>query len=76
MTIVYPQGAPTFTDALCGRIREVVVHAHLRTLPPQVLPAGGEPAPRAPVQAWVNELWQAKDEEIERVLAERKSQAG
>ncbi|MEZ5716997.1 MAG: acyltransferase [Burkholderiaceae bacterium] len=73
VTIVYPQGAPSFTDALCGRIPEVVVRAHLRSIPPQVLPAGGEPAPRAPVQAWVNELWQAKDEEITQILARKKT---
>ena len=72
LTAVYPQGAPTFTDALCGRIPEVVVRAQLRSIPPQALPANGEPAPRAPVQAWINELWQAKDEEITQILASKK----
>ena len=76
VTIVYPQGAPTFTDALCGRIPEVVVRAQLRSIPPQALPANGEPAPRAPVQAWINELWQAKDEEITQVLAASKDRSG
>ena len=73
VTIVYPQGLPTFTDAMAGRLGDVVVRVHLREVPVQVLPAPGEPAPRAAVQAWVNELWQAKDEEITRLLAERQS---
>ncbi|MBX3631791.1 MAG: acyltransferase [Acidovorax sp. SCN 68-22] len=72
VTIVYPDGTPTFTDALAGRLGNVVVRVHLRSIPAEVLPPPGEPAPRAAVQAWVNELWQAKDEEIEQVLAERK----
>lgn len=72
VTIVYPQGTPTFTDALTGRLGDVVVRAHLRSIPPDVLPAPGDPAPRTAVQAWVNGLWQAKDEEIERLLTERR----
>ena len=73
VTIVYPQGTPTFTDALTGHLGDVIVRAHLRSIPPEVLPAPGDPAPRAAVQTWVNGLWQAKDEEIERLLAERRS---
>ncbi len=69
VTIVYPQGTPTFTDAMAGRLGNVVVRVHLRPIPPAVLPAPGEPAPRAAVQAWVNELWQAKDQEITELLA-------
>ena len=69
VTIVYPQGIPTFTDAMTGRLGDVVVRAHLRDIPAAVLPPPGEPAPRAAVQAWVNELWQAKDQEITELLA-------
>ncbi len=72
VTIVYPQGTPTFTDAMAGRLGQVVVRAHLRSIPPDVLPTPGEPAPRAAVQTWVNGLWQEKDQEIERLLAERR----
>jgi hypothetical protein len=69
VTIVYPQGTPTFTDAMAGRMGKVVVRAHLRAIPPQVLPPANEPVPRAAVQSWVNELWQAKDEEIGQLLS-------
>lgn len=72
VTIVYPQGTPTFTDAMAGRLGQVVVRAHLRSIPSDVLPTPGEPAPRAAVQTWVNGLWQEKDQEIERLLAERR----
>lgn len=68
VTIVYPQGTPTFKDAMAGRLGDVVVQAHLRPIPSSVLPPAGEPAPRAPIQAWVNGLWEAKDQEIARLL--------
>ena len=33
VTIVYPDGAPTFWEFMCGRVPRVVVRAKLRTLP-------------------------------------------
>ncbi len=69
VTIIYPQKTPTFNDAMAGRLGDVVVHVHLRDIPAQVLPTPGELAPRAPVQAWVNQLWKLKDEEIAAELA-------
>lgn len=71
VTIVYPQGTPTFPDAMAGRLGDVVVHVHLRPIPANVLPPAGEPAPRAPVQAWVNQLWQLKDDELQEALKQR-----
>lgn len=69
VTIVYPQGTPTFPDAMAGRLGDVVVNVHLRPIPAEVLPAPGEPFKRAAVQVWVNQLWQLKDDEIEGELA-------
>lgn len=74
VTIVYPQGTPTLVDALCGRIRQVVVQVHARPIPAHVLPAPGEPSLRAPVQAWVNGLWQHKDAEIDTLLGSAQGQ--
>ena len=71
VTIVYPQAtrtAPTLVDLMCGRVRAITVQVHVRQIGPEVLPAQGEPAPRAPVQAWINGLWQDKDAEITQVL--------
>ena len=72
VTIVYPQTtagtAPTLVDLMCGRVQAITVQVHVRQIGPEVLPAQGEPAPRAPVQAWINGLWQDKDAEITQVL--------
>ena len=70
VTIIYPQArpAPTLVDLMCGRVRAITVQVHVRTIGPEVLPAQGEPAPRAPVQAWINGLWQDKDAEITQLL--------
>ena len=70
VTIVYPQArpAPTLVDLMCGRVQAITVQVHVRQIGPEVLPAQGEPAPRAPVQAWINGLWQDKDAEITQVL--------
>ncbi len=72
VTIVYPQAAagsaPTLIDLMCGRVRAITVQVHVRPISAEVLPAQGEPAPRAPVQAWINGLWQDKDAEIGQVL--------
>lgn len=72
ITIVYPQGRPTFTQFLMGRVRRVVVQA--RTLPvPNVNPAPGqnhEQALRDTVQQWVNQLWADKDAQISRILGQ------
>ena len=70
VTIVYPQArpAPTLIDLMCGRVRAITVQVHVRPIGAEVLPAQGESAPRAPVQAWINGLWQDKDAEITQVL--------
>jgi len=66
ITIVYPQGIPTFMQFLQGRVRQVVVR--VRTLPLPVLstPPGvpREQALRETCQRWVNQLWVDKDDTI------------
>ena len=72
ITIVYPQGQPSFTQFLMGRVKRVVVQA--RTLPvPAAKPAAGqshEQALRETVQQWVNQLWADKDAQISRILSQ------
>jgi len=71
VTIVYPEGAPTFWQFLCGRMPRVVVRVHRRQIPPEVL-AGDyatDPRFRRRVQRWLQEVWQAKDAEIDALLA-------
>ena len=72
ITIVYPQGQPSFTQFLMGRVQRVVLQA--RTLPvPTAKPAPGqshEQALRETVQQWVNDLWADKDVQISRILGQ------
>jgi 1-acyl-sn-glycerol-3-phosphate acyltransferase len=70
VTIVYPDGQPTFTQFLMGRVDRVVVQ--VRTLPvPKAKPASGqapEQALRDTCQRWVNQLWTDKDALISSIL--------
>ena len=66
VTIVYPDGRPTVIDLLAGRIREVRVH--IRELPiPRDLIGGdyeNDAGFRERFQAWLNDLWAAKQSRI------------
>ena len=70
VTIVYPDGAPTFWQFLQGRMRRVVVRARLLPIPRHLINAdyAGDPAVRAAFQSWVQELWRDKDARITEVL--------
>ena len=66
VTIVYPDGIPSMSDLLAGRIRSV--HIKVRELP---IPAGmvggdyeNDDAYRTRFQAWINDLWLQKDAQI------------
>ena len=70
MTIVYPEGAPTFWQFLRGDLREVVVRA------PRAVPAefsagdyAGDPKVRKQVQRWLHEQWLRKDAQIDALEA-------
>jgi 1-acyl-sn-glycerol-3-phosphate acyltransferase len=70
VTIVYPAGAPTFWQFLCGTTPEVIVR--LRELPiPAEFCAGDytvDNAFRARFQGWLDALWAEKDAQIESLL--------
>lgn len=66
VTIVYPHGAGNMMDLIAGRVREIRVH--VRELPITAERRGdydGDAAFRQRFQTWVNDLWQAKDAQIE-----------
>src|SRR3990167_3071966 len=75
ITIVYPDGAPTFWHFLQGKLRRIVVR--VRTLPvPQHLAHGdyaGDPTIREAYQRWVHQLWQEKDAQIAALLSSAQS---
>jgi len=71
VTIVYPDGAPTFWHFLRGDLREVVVHVQRLPIPAEFSTSDymGDSKVRKQVQRWLHELWQRKDERIEQVLS-------
>jgi 1-acyl-sn-glycerol-3-phosphate acyltransferase len=70
-TIVYPHGAPTFWQFLCGRTPSIVVQVRQLPIPPDFC-AGDYAADtefRASFHRWLAQLWQDKDRQIAHVLA-------
>ena len=71
VTIVYPEGAPTFSYFLLGKMRRVVVR--VRSLPiPQHLLQGdyaNDPIFREAFSQWVQQLWRDKDAQIDALLS-------
>lgn len=67
VTIVYPDGVPSFWDLLSGKVRQVVVRVRELEIPRDLLGGDyeGDPAFRARMQAWVRAMWAEKDRRIE-----------
>lgn len=73
VTIVYPGNkAPGFWALLNGSISRVIIDIQVRELDPALWAGDYENDPefRQMVQAWVNQLWVAKDQRIEQLRAE------
>ena len=70
ITIVYPDGIPTFWLFLQGNVRRIVVRARVLPIPRDLMGAdySGDPAVRAAFQAWVQQLWREKDGQISGLL--------
>ena len=70
VTIVYPEGAPTFWQFLCGRVPRVVVRVRSVPVPERLLQTDvvTDPRERVAFRRWVNEMWRDKDAVIEEVL--------
>lgn len=62
VTIVYPQGRPSFWDFLCGRVN--VIKVHVEEIPVTEDFVGDyidDPVFRNKFQQWLNDLWHEKD---------------
>lgn len=70
VTIVYPDGVPSFWDLLCGKLHRVVVRVKPLPVPLELAGAdyGDDPAVRDAYQRWVSQLWINKDALIENAL--------
>jgi 1-acyl-sn-glycerol-3-phosphate acyltransferase len=70
VTIVYPDGTPSYWDLACGRAGRVVVRVQERSIP-QDLSGGdysGDAAYRLRFQAWLGALWLEKDALIAQLI--------
>lgn len=69
VTIVYPDGTPTFSHLLTGQIGRVVVRVQARPIPPDLLGGDpqGDPAHRQRLAAWIDAQWREKDALISRI---------
>jgi 1-acyl-sn-glycerol-3-phosphate acyltransferase len=73
VTIYYPQGAPSFWDFVCGKVKDI--HVDIKVLSIEELLASDafamdyfdNPAQRARFQQWLNALWQEKDRTLEQM---------
>ncbi|MBK7263702.1 MAG: acyltransferase [Rubrivivax sp.] len=70
VTIVYPDGAPTFGQFLRGEMRRVIVRVERRPIPLECRRDDGtvDADFRRQVQRWLLELWQLKDAQISALL--------
>ncbi|MGA2780771.1 MAG: acyltransferase [Smithella sp.] len=67
ITIVYPDGIPTFKEFLCGKVKRIIVRMKTIEIPQQFLHGDyeGDQAFRVAIHKWVQQLWQEKDLQIQ-----------
>jgi len=69
VTIAYPNGIPSFFDYLCGKVKVIKVHIRMMPIDSALLGDYQNDAEyRASFQQWVNDLWQQKDQQFERLM--------
>lgn len=75
VTIVYPEGTPSFWALLCGNVGAVTVDVRQRPIPPHLL--GGDSlsdkARRQRIRGWIEAQWKDKDRLIQGLLDARRS---
>lgn len=71
LTIVYPDGTPSFWRFLRGDVPRVILRARTVEIPPGMADGdhASDPAYRQRVQGWVHQLWTEKDALISHTLA-------
>lgn len=66
VTIYYPQGAPSFWDFLCGRVKQVRVEIETQRIDPSLIgDYVNDPGFQLDFQLWLNQLWQSKDAKLD-----------
>ncbi|QPF74016.1 acyltransferase [Roseateles sp. DAIF2] len=70
VTLVYPDGTPSFWHLLSGRCGRVILRLRELPIPPALCEGdyGGDSAFRAEFHRWLEQLWREKDRQIESLL--------
>ena len=70
VTIVYRDGAPSFWDLCCGRVRRIRVDVQVMEIEPWLSEGdySGDEQFKSRLQAWVSDLWRQKDDRIHAIL--------
>ncbi len=72
MTIVYPDGIPTFWEFLCGKVKRITVRMRTIEVPQELMQGDyeGDPVFRDAMHKWVQQLWLEKDRQIQALMTE------
>ncbi|HTZ38524.1 MAG TPA: acyltransferase [Syntrophales bacterium] len=74
LTIVYPDGVPTFWEFLCDKVKRIIVRIQTIEIPQSLMHGDyeGDPAFRDAMQKWVQQLWLEKDGHIQALMTKAK----
>jgi 1-acyl-sn-glycerol-3-phosphate acyltransferase len=75
VTIVYPEGTPTFWDLLCGRMQKVIMRVEELPIPGHFSQGDykNDPVFRQEVQNWVRDIWMRKDRLMDACLMQKRT---
>lgn len=76
VTIVYPDGIPSFGDFLFGKVKKITVRVQEEAIPLEFTQKdyNNDPEFRQEFQQWTHQLWLEKDEKIHQLLDGRPHQ--
>ena len=71
VTIYYPYGRPSYWDYACGKVPQVQLHVRQLPIPPELIGDYSDDEQfKGRFQAWVNQLWQLKDQRLAAMRAQ------
>ena len=76
MTLVYPDGSPSYADLWKGNVKRLGVHVQRIDIPQELFTAieegdyNNDEGMKQTMYAWLDEIWKNKDEQISRMKAD------